>query len=299
MLDLRQLQYLEAVYRLNNFTKAAEELHVSQSAVSFAIKSLEKEIGKTLVIRSHNQIRFTYEGEELASSARYILTFCSDLENRMHDLGTGKITLRMGTSPLIGYELKEHIFSKEFREAYPNVEIYLEEDTALIQQKKVLSGDLDLAYNGDSTPFSSDLRFYSVGKVEISAFMRPDHPLAAYDSLTFEQLNNQDITILSPQSSAATIRILKELDRHGIKTNIRAVHEHVFALLQTISTGNFIGFLGFEKGPILDDLLQNKLVRRSFSKPVFNDYGFIIRKDRYLPKVGMDLIDWTRKHNSR
>ena len=45
MLDIKRLQYLEAVYRYHNFTRASEELFVSQSAISMAIKSLEADLG--------------------------------------------------------------------------------------------------------------------------------------------------------------------------------------------------------------------------------------------------------------
>lgn len=46
MLDIKRLQYLEAVYRYHNFTRASEELFVSQSAISMAIKSLEADLGR-------------------------------------------------------------------------------------------------------------------------------------------------------------------------------------------------------------------------------------------------------------
>ena len=45
MLDIKKLQYLEAVYRHRSFTRASEELFVSQSAISMSIKSLEEELG--------------------------------------------------------------------------------------------------------------------------------------------------------------------------------------------------------------------------------------------------------------
>ena len=52
MLDIKRLQYLEAVYRYHNFTRASEELFVSQSAISMAIKSLEADLGVRLIVRS-------------------------------------------------------------------------------------------------------------------------------------------------------------------------------------------------------------------------------------------------------
>ena len=56
MLDIKRLQYLEAVYRYHNFTRASEELFVSQSAISMAIKSLEADLGVRLIVRSPQSV---------------------------------------------------------------------------------------------------------------------------------------------------------------------------------------------------------------------------------------------------
>ena len=61
MLDLRRLQYLDAVYRYRNFTRASEELFVSQSTISVAIKAMEEELGVKLIIRTPKEVTFTYE----------------------------------------------------------------------------------------------------------------------------------------------------------------------------------------------------------------------------------------------
>lgn len=57
------MRYLEAIYRLKSYTKAAEELFISQPSLSNAIHSLEKELGVSLIDRSRQPLRFTFEGE--------------------------------------------------------------------------------------------------------------------------------------------------------------------------------------------------------------------------------------------
>ena len=93
MLDLRRLQYLNAIHRYHSFTKASEELFVSQSSVSIAIKSLEKELEVKLIARTPKGIEFTPEGEELVVYARRILQECRQAEARMADLSAGKKVL--------------------------------------------------------------------------------------------------------------------------------------------------------------------------------------------------------------
>ena len=68
MLDIKRLQYLVAVYRYHSFTRASEELFVSQSAISMAIKSLEAELGVQLIVRSPQNVDFTQEGKLLVQT---------------------------------------------------------------------------------------------------------------------------------------------------------------------------------------------------------------------------------------
>ena len=74
MLDIKKLQYLEAVYRHRSFTRASEELFVSQSAISMSIKSLEEELGVRLVERDNRFIALTKAGETLREEAEQLLS---------------------------------------------------------------------------------------------------------------------------------------------------------------------------------------------------------------------------------
>ena len=86
MLNLKRLQYLDAVYQYKNFTQASEALYVSQPAISSAVQALEEELGVRLVVRSSKGVTFTYEGEQFMIWARRILSTCEAAENAMRDL---------------------------------------------------------------------------------------------------------------------------------------------------------------------------------------------------------------------
>ena len=100
MLNLKRLQYLDAVYQYKNFTQASEALYVSQPAISSAVQALEEELGVRLVVRSSKGVTFTYEGEQFMIWARRILSTCEAAENAMRDLaGTAeqrRTVARMG-----------------------------------------------------------------------------------------------------------------------------------------------------------------------------------------------------------
>ena len=87
MADLRALRALEAVVRLRSFTRAGEELHVAQQAVSRTIAALEAELGVALVERTTRAVTPTAAGSALAEDARQLLADADRALDRARDLG--------------------------------------------------------------------------------------------------------------------------------------------------------------------------------------------------------------------
>ena len=153
MLDIKRLQYLEAVYRYHNFTRASEELFVSQSAISMAIKSLESDLGVRLIVRSPQSVAFTYEGEQLVQHARRILLECENAEREMADLSESKsYTLHLGLSPTLAFRFQRFLYTEELHRAYPKASIYLEEGSMNNHIAKIKQDLMDLSFNGLPDP---------------------------------------------------------------------------------------------------------------------------------------------------
>ncbi|MDY0394110.1 LysR family transcriptional regulator [Virgibacillus halophilus] len=72
-MDIKQLSYFAAIVENKSFTKAAEQLHISQPSLSAAIKKLEDEVGLILIDRSAKILRITNEGEIVYSEAIKLL----------------------------------------------------------------------------------------------------------------------------------------------------------------------------------------------------------------------------------
>src|SRR5262245_26019070 len=95
-MELRQLTYFEAVARLGGFTRAAEQLHVAQSAVSAQIRALESTLGVELFTRTTRRVALTEAGELFLTHCRRAL---DELDAARHDLAdladvlTGRVTL--------------------------------------------------------------------------------------------------------------------------------------------------------------------------------------------------------------
>lgn len=141
---IKQLRYFIALEHLGHFGKAAEACFVSQSAFSVAIKELETNLGVQLVDRTNKQVTITETGREIASHARRCIRdveYLSELANSSKEPLSSRLT--MGTIPTIAPFLLPGVLPALRRE-YPELKLFLREDTTQNVHQKLLSGELDL-----------------------------------------------------------------------------------------------------------------------------------------------------------
>lgn len=126
-LSISQLQYLKAVADTGHMTRAAEECHVSQPALSMQIKKLEDELGLILIDRSRQPMLLTEAGWEVLGSAKVIMGELSSLEDRLsrfRDTVTG--SLHIAVIPTLAPYLLP-LFVSSFAAAYPDLELKVSE----------------------------------------------------------------------------------------------------------------------------------------------------------------------------
>ena len=129
-MELRQLRYVEAIARHRHFTRAAEELHVAQSALSHQIKRLEAELGTELFSRNSRSVTVTEAGEAVAARARGVLDQVDGLHHEVDELrGLVRGEIRIGATLPAG-EIDVPSVLVRFSEAYPGIEVELQEGTA-------------------------------------------------------------------------------------------------------------------------------------------------------------------------
>ena len=128
-----------------NFSKAAETLHVTQSAISQAIKSLETQLGIPLFFRQGRHITLTYEGEILFQHVEKAFNFIRSAEHSIHNIKSLEAgTIFIGASDTITrYFLMTAI--KMFHQAHPKVRISINNRPSPRSAEKLRKGELDLA----------------------------------------------------------------------------------------------------------------------------------------------------------
>lgn len=143
--QLQQLTYFVAVAELRHFTRAAESVHVAQPSLSKQIGALERELGTLLFSRARGNVTLTPAGETLLPLARRILADVDTARVQMHELvGLARGRLRLGATPSLSTVLLPEAL-RRFHDAYPGIELIVEETGSRDLVRLVAGGELDLA----------------------------------------------------------------------------------------------------------------------------------------------------------
>ena len=100
-MTLTQLKYFCETCRCHSITGAANELFVTQPAISLAIKELESEFGITLFTRLNNKLTLTNDGAQFYEKAVYILQYCNDMQLELSNNGKQQHSLKIGIPPVL------------------------------------------------------------------------------------------------------------------------------------------------------------------------------------------------------
>jgi LysR family hydrogen peroxide-inducible transcriptional activator len=140
---IKQLQYLVALHQHGHFGKAAEACFVTQSTLSAGLRELESLLGVMLVERTRRVVRFTSLGRKVADKAVRVLRECEELADIARAEGqplSGE--LRMGVIPTIAPFLLPAMLPR-LRNQWPNLKLYLREDTSQAACDALHRGQLD------------------------------------------------------------------------------------------------------------------------------------------------------------
>ena len=144
-MHLDELESFIQVARLRSFSAAAQQLHISQPAMSKRIQSLETQLGVSLFDRLGKRVRLTPAGELLVGKANAILDLSRDMERDVGNLAqTVKGRLSMATSHHIGLHRLSPVLQR-FTQQYPEVELDIKFEDSEVAHKLVRAGDIELA----------------------------------------------------------------------------------------------------------------------------------------------------------
>lgn len=192
-MELDQLRYFLQVADRGNFTRAAEDLMISQPALSRSIQKLEDELGQPVFERKTRSISLTDAGELLVSQARRILGLVDDTKAAITDDGeSGRI--RVAAIPTIApYFLPDVL--RRFATAFPRATISVYEDTTDNLLKRCGDGAVDVAIA--ALPIAARyLEVEPLFEEELLLVLAPDHPLAEKKQIRLKDIEPHPFVLL-------------------------------------------------------------------------------------------------------
>ena len=241
-MKLQQLKYFNALCRLKSFSKVASTFKVSQPTVSYAIKSLEEDLGVKLILRnqSHTDVSLTKEGELFR---KYSLNALQQLDmgitavKNAHD---GRIKIGITAALSRFFDLTKHISSLE--EIF-KTEIGLLEDGSKEITKKIISNKLDIALFGTSKEvFSSNFDLKKIATFPFKLAVPKKHPLSKESHVHLSQLEHEKFILFNEHFIHNEV-FWKFMNSYGIIPNILAEVSDIQGFENFIQQKNTIGLL--------------------------------------------------------
>ncbi|WP_046472102.1 LysR family transcriptional regulator [Allosalinactinospora lopnorensis] len=190
-MELRQLEYFVAVAEECHFTRAAQRMRVAQSGLSASIRSLERELGAPLFVRSTRRVGLTDAGRALLPEARQALAKVEDARDVVAAVrGLLRGTLRVGTLQcLSGIDVPRVLAG--FHAKHPHVEIRLQQDGTAALLDGLRSGRLDLAFTAVGEGEGGDLELTPIAAEPMVLACALEHRFAERDELALAELDGE------------------------------------------------------------------------------------------------------------
>lgn len=234
-ITLRQLRAFVAVAQTGGFTRAAESLHITQSALSGLIKELEGQLGLRLIDRSTRRVYLSELGTEFHAVAVRVLR---DLDDALENLDNIK-RLRRGLVRIAAPQLMASTILPsalaEFRLVHPDVEIHLQDCAVEDVISDVLSGEVDIGIGPQRDPVAG-LTIDPLFELPFMVVFPTGHALEAHADIGWQDLSAYPLITLEGQFTDQLSR--EVLDSHSAMA-IRPAHQVAFmsTALSMVHTG--------------------------------------------------------------
>ncbi len=202
-MNINQLKYFVSVAETGNFTKAALNHYISQTAITQQIHALEENIGAKLFDRNSRPVSLTPAGKVFLKEAREILAKMDAALLRTREATTGlEGELRLGYTK--GYEHSDlPKFLRSFHQEYPNVLLSCYRCDTDMLAAGLMKGEYDVIFTWDSTNLRQEetIQMRVMERVPLRVALYANHPLARKKTLTRKDLKQENILFMSPSGT--------------------------------------------------------------------------------------------------
>ncbi len=295
-IDFRHLETFCRVADLKSFSKAADDLFLTQPTVSGHILSLERSLSLRLFDRTSREVRLTQAGKVFLGYASKILSFRKDLLNALSEFSRGiKGELSLGASTIPGEYLLPKLMG-HFKKEYPHFVISLKiADTREIIQY-ILQDDVEFGIVGARLTHPS-LHYEKYEEDEIVVAAPPDHPLTRKKRVAVEELLKEP-WIIREEGSGTQMAVEKALRKKG--KSLKQFH----VVMEMGSTSSVkegvkakLGLAFLSKRAAEEELTRGFLSRIAIEgiEPISRQIYIVSHRGRTLSPIGMEFLRFLRR----
>lgn len=283
VMNLAAFEAFVKVMETGSISMAAEQLFITQPAVTKRIHSLEDYFGVKLFESAGRGVQATHAANSLLPKVKNWLNELGDIHHTLsHEQGQVQGKLKIGTSHHIGlHHLPTHL--KKYVQDFPNVTLDVHFVDSEQAHEQVLAGDLELAFLTLPPQGDERLKYVKIWNDPLVFVVAPFHPLAQKENLTLEDLI--EYSSLIPASQTYTSQItLAEFEKQGLKPKITMSNNTLEAIRMLVSIG-----LGWSVLP--KTLLNPDLKQLDIPVNMYRQLGMVWHPARSQSRAVLELID--------
>ena len=289
---LRQLQIFEATVRLGSFTRAAEELFLTQPTVSMQTKKLADAMGLPLFEHVGRNFKPTEAGMELYQSCRRIFETLSNLEMKLADLkGIKSGRLRLGVITTAKYFVPKVL--GDFCHEYPGIDVALKVTNRNRIIERIQANEDDLYIMGQPPEGGMEVETFPFAPNPLVVMARHDHPLVSEKKIPLSRILEEPFLLREPGSGVRDA-ILKIFAEKGLQPKVRMELGSNEAIKHAIVGGLGLSVLSLHtltlegtKGPVA--------VLDVEGFPIQRKWYLVYPKDKELSLVAKAFLDFALK----
>lgn len=282
-MNIQKYQALIKTVELGSFTKAAESLGYTQSAVSRMIADLEKEWKVTLLERNKSNLNLTADGMSILPYAKKLCNEYERLKKQVDSIhGLEKGVIRIGTFSSVATHWLPNII-KEFQKDYPGIdyELLLGDYTEI--EEWIVEGRVDCGFL--RLPAVRPMDSIFLENDELKAIIPKDHPMAECEKFPIEKLCEEKFMLLE---KGARAEISELFERNELEPDVHFTTWDDYAVMSMVESG-----LGVS---ILPELILKRvpydIAAKSLDVEAFRKIGFCVKDMKTVPHVVRKFMEY-------
>jgi DNA-binding transcriptional LysR family regulator len=292
-MDVRDLQVFLSVSKHLNYTRAGDEINLSQPSVSVRIHQLESELRAKLFEQLGKKVVLTDAGQLLVPYANRVIAAIDDAHHAIDELqGLERGSLRIGASTTPGMYLVPQVVAR-FKRSHPKIDIHLRiKDTREVEDG-VLNNEFDFGFVGGHLA-AAEVSAHAWLTDELLLVVSPDHRLRNKKTVRKQDLEGESF-IVRESGSATRATIVTQLQQANFELETVIEMENPESIKKAVQSGLGIAFIS--KFAIATELKAKTLTAiRVRDLTINRELKIVHRKDKHLSRAAVAFIEMARDH---